>query len=1334
MRTPGPVDVSGADGLVPGIEFSGLGIEWAAGLITLINGRTAGHEGSSGTDQRARLWFGVLPRARVASRATAPHPWGKRDGGGELLMPGRRESPLDPSTGPVARFAAELRKLRADAGGPTYRVMAQRTGQGASTLSQAAGGERLPTLPVVLAFVQACGGDQTQWEARWREASLEAAAEPRTEDEDAAPPYRGLARFEPGDAELFFGRGELTDRLLALTRSRRFSAVFGPSGSGKSSLLRAGLIPRLRALGPTGPRPIALRILTPGEHPVRAHEQRLIPKDAEGDTWLIVDQFEELYTLCTNPVERDQFIECLLAATDPASRLRVVIAVRADFLGSCAEHPGLTAALQEATVLAGPMSRDELREAIVKPAQAAGLIVERTLTARIVDEVEGEPGALPLMSHALLETWHRRKGRSLTEASYEAAGGLNGAIARTAEDLYACLTPAQAHLARLLLLRLITPGDGTADTRRPTPPTELDLADPGDFSIVLERLAAARLITVDDTTVDLAHEALITAWPRLHTWIEEDRERLRMHRRLTEAARAWEALDHDPGALYRGTRLATAEETFSERDGLTALESAFLTASIQVRDGEQRAATRTTRRLRSLVAGLTALVVVACAAAVVAFQQRATARDQRAVAVSRQIAAEADQLRGTSLPTQAQNTALAAQFDIASYRMHQSLRTYTSLVNAANAPLFSEVPDQSDHTGIQGGALVADSRRRLLAIPGDDSMVRLWDTRDFTNPRRVGPSLAGTVAGLSSDGGLLAVEDDDARKIRLWDTSDPQHPTQVSSFPAPGDSTFLAMALSPDGRLLSVLGEKLQLWDLHDRRHPARLPRSIPGDLAAFSPHGHVMATADSERGTITLWDTAHPTHLEKLGVLRDFVGVVTFSPDGQTLATRDPDHADQIRLWDTRNPKRPTLLDQPLTTADGSDAAAVTFSPGSRIAAVMGANGVQLWDVRDRQEPMRLGEQLAQPRDENSDVIFGPNQHSLITHGRVIRSWSLPETLRIGCSEIYGEGFSPNGQTLATVCHTRPVQLWNTADLGAPRPLGTLPSSPGALALHGHVLAAADPAGGTQLWDITDPSHPRRLGHTPAAARNRSADFLAFSGDGRMLAEYEDDLTNNHVRALLRLWDLRDPTRPSLLGLGDSPEQPPAAMALSPDGHMLSTTDFEGTIRFWNTRNPSHPTLMAHPLTGDTMAFAPHAHMLATVSDSGALRLWDTTRAGRPRPLGSPVNTDGSPSTVAFGPDGRILAIGTRDGMVTLWDVTDPARPSAIGDPLAGPTSPILAAVFGPHSRTLATVSYEGTARLWDLDVDRIMHRVCAATGHALNRTQWRQHLGNLPYSAPCP
>lgn len=706
-------------------------------------------------------------------------------------MAGRPESPLDPSTGPVARFAAELRKLRAEAGSPTYRVMAQRAGQGTSTLSQAAGGERLPTLPVVLAYVRACGGNPEEWEERWREAAAEVAAEPRAEDEHVEPPYRGLARFEPGDAGLFFGRDQLTDRLLELTRSRRFTAVFGPSGSGKSSLLRAGLIPRLRIEEQSDPQPAALRVLTPGEHPLRTHEQRLVPKDADGDTWLIVDQFEELYTLCHDPAERDQFIDRLLTATDPGSRLRIVIAVRADFLGRCAAHPRLTAALQDATVLAGPMSREELREAIVKPAQVAGLIVERSLTACLLDEVEDEPGALPLMSHALLETWRRRKGRALTLEAYEAAGGLHGAIARTAEDAYARLTPTQADLTRRILLRLVTPGEGNPDTRRPAPRTELDFNNSTDTAVVLDRLARARLLTLDHDTVDLAHEALITAWPRLRQWIDDAREQLRLHRQLTEAARTWNDLDHDPGALYRGSRLTAVEEHLTP-DHLTSTERAFLTASVTTREQERRAATRASRRLRRLRTALSLAAVLVLITAMLAWQQNRSRDHEQALAEARRTAALADALRAT-------DPATAMELSLASWRLADLPETRSALLGA-----------------------MAQREQDAFTDPNPDPTAERY---------------------LGANGRtLLSV---DTQRVVLWDVRTHR---RIATYPGLGKELDHAGALSSDNRWLTLLtNDQVQVWDV--RAGLVKGPVFSPAEGAEFGPSGRTVLLYETAGG-----------------------------------------------------------------------------------------------------------------------------------------------------------------------------------------------------------------------------------------------------------------------------------------------------------------------------------------------------------------------------------------------------------------------------------------------------------------------------------------------------
>ncbi|MDX3571737.1 helix-turn-helix domain-containing protein, partial [Streptomyces sp. ID05-47C] len=359
---------------------------------------------------------------------------------------GRPERPLDPEAGPVQRLAHELRALRRAAGGPSYREMAREAGFSATTLSQAAAGERLPSLAVLQGYVRACGGDPGDWEPRWKEAETAVAV---SGDGDDGAPYRGLARFEPGDRHLFFGRDRMIEELSRLVADHRLAVLFGASGSGKSSLLRAGMIPRIREeitrLGGTA----VLRVFTPGERPAQTYGRLLAPSAAAGPVgWVVVDQFEEVFTLCRDRAERARFIDLLLAARDPGNRLRVLLIVRADFYARCAEHRALADALSGAGMLLGPMTADELREAVVRPAQAAGLLVERELTARIVEDVLDQPGALPMLSHALLETWRRRKGRMLTLAGYEAAGGVRGAIAATADQVYDALSPARAETAR----------------------------------------------------------------------------------------------------------------------------------------------------------------------------------------------------------------------------------------------------------------------------------------------------------------------------------------------------------------------------------------------------------------------------------------------------------------------------------------------------------------------------------------------------------------------------------------------------------------------------------------------------------------------------------------------------------------------------------------------------------------------------------------------------------------------------------------------------------------------------------------------------------------------
>ncbi|MGW6460806.1 nSTAND1 domain-containing NTPase [Streptomyces sp. NPDC055078] len=1018
-------------------------------------------------------------------------------------MAGRREVPVDPDAGPVQQFAYELRRLRRDAGRLTYRAMARSAGYSVTTLSRAAAGGQLPSLPVALAYATACGGDRAEWEARWRRAVAESASVSGSEGdgEHTDPPYRGLSRFEAGDRERFFGRDPIVRDLSALVRSRRVVAVVGGSGTGKSSLLRAGLVPLLRNGTPpptpdsgspapdtSAPEdrtpdphlPAALRILTPGEHPHRTHRSLLVPVDAPGETVVIVDQFEETFTLCTDAVERRRFIELLLTALRPDSRLRVVIAVRADFYGRCSEYRRLADALRDASLLIGPMTRGELREAITRPAQAEGLTVERGLTTRIVDEIAGQPGGLPLMSHALLETWRRRRGRALTLASYEAAGGVHGAIAITAEDTYSRLSPDQARLARQILLRLITPGDGVPDTRRPVDRRELDPDGAKDTAVVLERLASARLIALDEQTVDLAHEALITAWPRLSGWIDEDRRRLRVHRKLTEAARAWEELSHDSGALYRGLRLAEAREVFGPagRPGeLTALESGFLAASGAGRIRERR-------RKHALIVSVSVLLALTMVAGLAAWQRSQTGERRLAEATSRRVASLAQNMRYADPLT-------AMRLSVAAWRISPTAEARAALFGAVTQPeqdSFQLPGDRSEGTP----HLSADGR--TLAVADPSGSVRIWDVEGRKQTHRFGMGLREDVHGFAADGRRLLSQTVQGQ-WQLWDTASgrptllPFHSGDTLSADGPKGDAFLAVTrdgvtvwapgegrrlfqrpgdtrralLSEDGRLvvLCTAAGALELWDLRDRR---RLPvaRGQAISPAACGSGARILwLESRTDRlivhtdTRIRIWEPATGRELPAVPITRTFADLA--GSDGKFLVTADDQ---QILVWRVGHRGAPVFR-YPLRGGRIQDLVLDTRRGVIRYVEPYAGSAVRTIFLGNALDPRwRAGSGApATPRDpygsgtpgELTAMALGPVGHDTLATGGLtgwVTIWDRAYERRTGTFHATATGpgavpeavtalaYSPDGRILATGGATGTVRLWDavsTHPLGGP-------------------------------------------------------------------------------------------------------------------------------------------------------------------------------------------------------------------------------------------------------------------------------------------------------------
>ncbi|MET7571907.1 hypothetical protein ABZT04_25870 [Streptomyces sp. NPDC005492] len=1255
----------------------------------------------------------------------------------------RAERPLDLDSGPLTSFAADLRRLREKAGGPPYRTMAKTAHYSSTTLSDAAGGRTFPSLSVTLAYVEACQGDRRAWESRWHTTAAEIAAsaqgEGPGETSGTCTPYAGLSAFQPEDADRFFGRERLTEEVLARVRDRRFLAVFGPSGSGKSSLLRAGLVARARAAG----RPVLL--LTPGPHPLEECAVRLavttgeapgtlitelrddpealhlrirqatIDRAPDVDTLIVADQFEEVFTLCRDRDERDAFIAQLITATSvPTSRTRVVLGVRADFYGHCVQEPRLVEAMRDAQLAVGPMSSQELREAITRPANLAGCTVTGPLLAAVVADATGQPGALPLVSHAMVETWRRRSGNRLTLDGYLAAGGIQHALAQTAETAYRALTPVRQDLARSLFLRLTALGDGTEDTRRRITPDELDSGP--DTAFVLESLARQRLVTLDERYVEITHEAIIRCWPRLRGWLTEDRERLLLHRQLTEATADWQAHDRDPHAVWRGARLAAALDLAAADGGrLTSRERSFLDASSDAQAGELAAVRRRTVRLRQLVTLLTVLVITALATGVLAVDSRDAAVQQRNVAVARKVATDAAELRQ-------QNPALAAQLNLAAYRLAPTADVRDQLMNTFATPYTSRL---AGHTSDVVSISFAP-RGRILATASWDHTVRLWDVDNPHRPARLAilkePWRLWSVA-FGQGGRVLATASE--RSVRLWNVTDRRAPVALSTLPEVSAAPTW-VAFRPDGDTIATghTDGTTRLWNVRDPRRPRRLA-TLNGHTgavtsAAFSPDGRSLATTGDT--TARLWDVTDPAAPRRLDVLRghtDTVTSVAFAPDGRTVATGSWDHT--ARIWQVGGGPRT----RPPTVLSGHTAIvwSVAFSPDGHTLVSVGGSTL-FWDVNEPARPRRV-----------SAIPGGAYQAAFSPDGRVVADADRLLDLRdlsLGTQDdvVTSLAFAPGGQVLASAGWDGTARLWRVTGGRALWPLAVLRGHTGfvrsvAFSPDGRTLVTASEDTTVRVWDVTAPRRPRLRSVLRCEAGEVAG--AGFGPGGRLLVVW--------AQRGVGLWDLAVPGRPRPLSrIAES--GPEVTMAsFRPDGRTLVTsTGNVGSLRFWDLGEPRNPRELPSPLRSVPLTdgmFSPDNRHLAAVHrpdravwliDIGDLRR--TPKMARLRASGSWLYA------LAFSEDGHRLAAGAADGKALLWNAGATAAPAV----LSGHSNPVPAVAFGPRGDTLATGGNDFTIRLWDTRLDRVAARICDSAYPRITRAEWGRYFTGTDFNPPCP
>jgi WD40 repeat protein len=1048
-------------------------------------------------------------------------------------------------------------------------------------------------------------------------------------------PYKGLAAYRPEEAALFHGRSKLTRMLVATLVDSELLVVSGPSGAGKSSVVLAGLLPALAAGALPGSGGWQQNVIVPGASPVDALAA-LPGRMAESPAILVVDQFEELWTTGSVPAERRAFLDTMLSLLDDGDIARLVVVLRADHLGRLAEHGRFAERTAREVVLVPPLSELELREVVHAPAETAGLQVEPELADAIVGDVLGQPGGLPLLSTALVGTWERRRGNVLTLAGYLAAGGVDGALARSAEATYTSLDPEARQRVQPMLVRLAGEGERKAPVRRRVSREDLgmDGTDGQARQRAVDAFVGQRLLTADSDTVEVAHEALFTAWPRLASWLADDAAGRAIRDHLIPAAREWNQRGRPEDELYRGSRLATALDwrTTSEPD-LTSVERSFLEASEALAEGELRAARERAvreaagrRRTRWLAVALGVALVGSIIAGIVALDQRADAQREAQVAASRELAAAAianldvDPELSTLLAleavdaTQSEGGTILREAEEALHRAVSSLR------------LELTVPQ-----GGYGLAVSPDGTRFVAGGDGADSTLAVWDLETGEQQLQLsghdGDAAAG---GFSPDGSLIATVHDST--VRLSDAV-----TGEQLWILRGHEGIVNQPVfSPDGRWVAAGGEDstVRIWDVAQGTEEMTLTgHELPTYRAAFSPDGARLATA-SEDGTAKIWDLATGETLVTLEGHRWGVTGVDFSPNGSRIATASIDGS--VRIWDPASGAHLRTFVAPV------DLHAVAYSPdGTRIASA-GTDGIaRIWDTDTGREVLTL----AGHTSAVNDVAYTPDGNHLLTIGQDgTRLWDVSvgggrDWLRVPSAELIlvGVAFSPDGATFAAPAEPSGVTVWDTRT-------------------------------GEEIITLT--------GHEPKLTT------VAFSPDGRMIAA-GSDLTSTPP-----VWNVETG---ELLFTLDGHLDTVRAVSFSPDGSRIVTGSWDGTARVWDAATGEQLAVRAvwNRPSVITAAFSPDGRSIVAGDDDGNLTVWNAATLKMERRFSGHTSLVAG---LAFGPDGLFLT-ASEDGTARVWDF----ETGEVRLTLRGHTARVHQVDISPDGTRIATSSDDGTVRLWD-------------------------------------
>jgi WD40 repeat protein/serine/threonine protein kinase len=1159
---------------------------------------------------------------------------------------------------------------------------------------------------------------------------------------DLRNPYKGLRSFDEADAGDFYGREALVNRLLIHLSSTNFLAVVGPSGSGKSSIVKAGMIPALRRRALLQSDEWFVAAMTPGSRPLENLREALssvavrLPENLDEQLVrdvtslhhaldsvlpgpnhqlvLVVDQFEEMFTLVTDEAARAHFLNLLhTALTIPDSRLRVVLTLRADFYDRPLLYPAFGDLMQQHTQVVLPLSPAELREAIIRPAEHSGLKMPAQLVDAILHDVHEQPGTLPLLQYALTELFERRTVSELTLAAYEDIGGVSGALARRADQIYEQLDSVKRDTARQMFLRLIALAEGADDTRRRVMRVELESLGGQAMREVIAIFGQYRLLIFDRDaftrapTVEIAHEALIRQWVRLKQWLAASRAALQTQQRMAQEVSEWLRAGRDPGFLAAGSRLvqfeALAEETVVV---LTKDEKSYLQSSLDRRN-------RAENRRRMVIAVLVVFSLVTLALAALAFDRERQAVAERVRADQEAAIARSRELAVTALTNVEDHLDLALLLSLEAQQAADTFEARSSLLTALEAQpnLISFLHGHTD--GVRSTAI--DPQGRWLASAGRDRTIILWN---FDTRKMIGTPLTGhenwiNSLAFSPDGQTLASADEGG-VLRLWSaqTGEPIGQPVLNE-----GGAIWSVAFSPGGQTL-VSGDEggtIRLWDVATGA-PIGEPLDGHTDIVFgldFSGDKLVSASAD---GTIRLWDAATGAPIgEPLDGHSDWVLAVAFSPDGTTIASGGADNT--IRLWDVES-------HQLLAELNGHTdwVRSLNFLDHSRLVSGSADGTIRLWDVQTGQSTI-----LGRHQDAVWNITVSPDSRWLLSGGadRNVMLWDATGNQGLGhvfarqaeaVSSIAAHGdllASANGNPSGTGADNT-IHLWNIADGSSVATLEghQLSVTDVAFSPDGRKLASASADQTVRLWNVEtgQASLEPLTGHMDAVMS------VAFNHDGTVIASGGFDQT-------IRLWNAQTgaPLNQPLTGHTDAV----LSVAFSPDGTILASGGFDGTVRLWNgkTGQALHDPLLGHTDAVIKVVFSPDGTLLASTSRDGTTRVWSLSQ----QPVTSRVLT-GHQNWVlaaAFHPLQPLLATGSRDTTILLWDLTT-GQP--LGQPVSGHLDWVSTLAFDATGNILYSGSHDRSVRALQMQPSVWRDLACRIANRSLTESEANQYVRGLP------